>query len=103
MVIVTLPTSGSTIYTSLVGDSGFSILRRDSEKKYRLQYQSKSQQYRFNFPFQLGWKQNGDGPRIAANEKHEVQQDDIVLVATDGVLDNLEPIDVGSSDGRWRP
>lgn len=93
LVIVTFPQDESRIYTSLVGDSGYCILRKgeNDNKKYSLFYESKSQQRRFNFPYQLGWSLNGDSPRVANNADHEVKEGDIVILATDGVLDNLDP------------
>lgn len=91
LVIVTFPEEEKRIYTSLVGDSGYCILRKDDQGRYQVIFESKSQQRRFNFPMQLGWNTNGDNPRVAKNEEHDVNSGDLVILGTDGVLDNLDP------------
>lgn len=90
LVVVTLPKSDSKVHYSYVGDSGFVILRKTEDGKFTVVHASKSQQRRFNFPYQLGWNQNGDHPSIANKGSHDVQNEDILVVATDGVLDNLD-------------
>lgn len=90
LVVVTLPGNENKIYSSLVGDSGFCILRKRENGDYFIVFQSKSQQRRFNFPMQLGWNLNGDNPMVAANSSHEVKHDDIVILGTDGLLDNID-------------
>lgn len=90
LVIVTLPSTENKVYSSLVGDSGFCILRKREDGNYFIVFQSKSQQRRFNFPMQLGWNLNGDNPNVAVNASHDVSHDDIVIVGTDGLLDNLD-------------
>ena len=91
LVVVTLPTDGAKIYSSYIGDSGYCILRETRSSVYEVVFQSKSQQRRFNFPYQLGWEQNGDHPESALNLSHDVKHQDIVVLGTDGVLDNLDP------------
>lgn len=95
--MVTLPKSESKIYYSYVGDSGFVILRKREDGKFAVVYASQSQQRRFNFPYQLGWNLNGDHPSVSQNGSHPVQHEDILVVATDGVLDNIDPQGVSSN------
>jgi protein phosphatase PTC7 len=51
-------------------------------------HQSKEQQRRFNFPYQIGLQ--GDPPHIAVEFKHTVNNNDIIVVGSDGLFDNLE-------------
>ena len=100
LVIVSLPAVESKLYTAYIGDSGYCILRRGSSQDYEVLFQSKSQQRNFNFPYQLGWSTNGDHPDLAVELSHDVQHHDIVIVSTDGVLDNLDPVSVQSNKHR---
>jgi len=43
-------------------------------------------------PFQLGT--NGDEPSSAVENEHEIEDNDIIVLASDGVLDNLYDSDV---------
>jgi protein phosphatase PTC7 len=89
LVVVTLQMDGPMLHSSYVGDSGFCILRKAEDGAYAIVFQSLSQQRRFNFPMQLGWNLNGDSPLVAINGTHEVKSDDIVIVGSDGLLDNI--------------
>ena len=62
-------------------------------------FKSKPQQYSFNFPYQVGTA--GDGSMLQRNlgidaleKEHKVQDYDIVIVATDGLWDNLFDKDI---------
>ena len=95
-VVVTLPSDENKIYTSYVGDSGYCILRlnSNSEEVVSLVHESTAQQRRFNFPYQLGWGRNGDHPEVALNFSHEVKNGDLIILGTDGLFDNLAPQNV---------
>ena len=74
--------------TSYIGDSSYLLLRPNKttqvlEKVYR----SKEQQHRFNFPFQVG--SIGDEPSSALAFTHIVEENDVLILGTDGVFDNL--------------
>eukprot|EP00934_Nitzschia_sp_Nitz4_P000426 Nitzschia sp. Nitz4//scaffold241_size29735//20649//21683//NITZ4_008029-RA/size29735-processed-gene-0.14-mRNA-1//-1//CDS//3329543784//426//frame0 len=76
-----------------VGDSGYSIHRRDPEdpSKLSVHFVSEAGQKMFNFPYQLGGK-NGDQVKDVATElKHTLEPNDIIVVFSDGVSDNLVP------------
>ena len=72
-----------------LGDSGYMILRpkadsSDLEKTFR----SKEQQHRFNAPYQTGMRYHSP-KTLAFDSEHLVQHNDIVVMGTDGVYDNL--------------
>ena len=62
------------------------IFRQNKNQLERV-FESESQTYSFNFPKQCGT--NCDLPFEAKDNEHEVLQNDIVVLASDGVLDNL--------------
>ena len=88
-----------------LGDSGFVILSpvdtvEGFGSKYRIKFKSDSQQYSFNFPYQITLAPpNGrasDTSDLTATDnslnppkKLSVEAGDIVLLMTDGVLDNI--------------
>lgn len=75
-----------------VGDSGFRIFRPPRRPAgplaLALTRASASQQHYFNCPFQLG-SGSGDSPSDGDTYVDTVAAGDIVVMATDGVLDNL--------------
>ena len=50
-------------------------------------FRSKEQTYEFDFPYQCG--QNCDLPYDAQDNKHQIEHNDIIVMGTDGVFDNL--------------
>ena len=78
-----------------VGDSGFHIFRpaEDDSRSMQLVAKSRSQQHAHNHPFQLAsWAAKmriRDLPSDGERYQHELLPGDIVLLTTDGVLDNL--------------
>ena len=74
---------GTVLYAANLGDSGFLLLRSG-----RIVYASPKMQHAFNFPFQLGSHQS-DPPGKAMLFKVPAQVGDVILLATDGVFDNL--------------
>jgi len=73
-----------------LGDSGYLILRPSFEKdnlQFKIFFKSEEQTHGFNFPFQVG--ENGDNPASAVLKQHEIQPYDIVILATDGLWDNV--------------
>lgn len=87
-----------TLEVANLGDSGFLQLRLNAVNAY-----SEPQTHAFNTPFQLslvppsvaarmaafGGAQLSDLPRDADVSQHHVRHGDILMLATDGVLDNL--------------
>lgn len=84
-------TSPDEITTLNVGDSGYSIHRRNDKDELELVFASEAGQKSFNFPYQLGG-QYGDEVKDVAVEKHHIlKQNDIIVVYSDGVSDNVFP------------
>ena len=89
--VVILNKDKCTVYTSNIGDSGFIIIR-----KGEVILRSREQQHYFNTPFQLSipppsYRNNVliDQPDVAQNAHVRVENGDVILLASDGVFDNL--------------
>lgn len=89
--ILVLNRENSTIYTANIGDSGFIVVR-----KGEIIHKSDEQQHYFNTPFQLSLPPPGnanqvlsDSPQSADRDSFPVEEGDVILVATDGVFDNV--------------
>lgn len=90
-----------------LGDSWFGVFRR-SKDSYKLVYSSKEQEHYFNAPLQLavipeyierharenGGRHFNDKPSSGDLYEVQLEKNDIVLFATDGVTDNIFPKDV---------
>ena len=72
-----------------LGDSGFMVFRNG-----KLLHRSEPQQRRFNCPFQLGNHANCERPDCAAESQLSVAAGDLVVLATDGLLDNMFDSDI---------
>lgn len=84
--LVYLYLSNEVLYTGVAGDSGYSILRFNSkEKKLMLKFRSEEQIISFNTPECI----NNTGFTKLHPSQHEVDEGDVVFVASDGVLDVL--------------
>ncbi|EKX34150.1 hypothetical protein GUITHDRAFT_147406 [Guillardia theta CCMP2712] len=74
-----------------VGDSGFMVVKPRSKQAhtYDMVYRTKEQQHRFNMPFQLSFGPYSDKPSSGDAWEYKANPGDVVLMATDGVWDNL--------------
>uniref|UniRef100_A0A7S4LJK5 Protein phosphatase n=1 Tax=Eutreptiella gymnastica TaxID=73025 RepID=A0A7S4LJK5_9EUGL len=75
--------NGDVLDVCNLGDSGCMIMRNNE-----ILYMSKEQTHGFNYPFQLG-AESQDSPMDADMSSHTITEGDFVLLATDGVFDNL--------------
>ncbi|CAG8495539.1 9999_t:CDS:2 [Paraglomus occultum] len=90
--ILTLSNDTGILNAAVLGDSAFLIIRNS-----RVHYQSASQQHQFNGPYQLAiipdrFYQPGcfsDTPSEADQSTHQLQDGDIILLATDGLYDSI--------------
>jgi protein phosphatase PTC7 len=73
--------------TANLGDSGFLVIR--DRAIYR---RSEEQQHSFNMPFQIGT--HGDSPGSAKCEQIATKEGDLIVVASDGLLDNVWDADI---------
>lgn len=71
-----------------LGDSGFVVVREG-----RIVCQSEPQQRGFNYPYQLG-THSRDYPEHADRYDFVLHENDTIVVATDGLFDNLFPQDI---------
>lgn len=89
--VIVLNRQTSTVYTANIGDSGFVVVRHGE-----VVHRSEEQQHYFNTPFQLSLPPPGhsglvlsDRPESADTSNFPVEDGDVILVATDGVFDNV--------------
>lgn len=89
--VLVLNRQNSTVYTANIGDSGFMVVRQGE-----IIHKSEEQQHYFNTPFQLSLPPPGhdhnvlsDSPDSADTLSFSVKKGDVILVATDGVFDNV--------------
>ena len=73
--------------TCNLGDSGYMIFRQESREVLKKIFRTKEQTYSFDFPYQCGT--HCDLPYDADDNLHDVSHNDVVVLATDGVLDNV--------------
>lgn len=71
----------NVLFTSLIGDSGYRIFRQTNNALETI-FVSEEHTRDFNFPYQIG--SEGDPPEIAVENKHEIKENDILLLGTDG-------------------
>lgn len=86
--ILILNRENNTISTANIGDSGYLVLRNG-----KVVHQSEEQTHYFNTPFQLSTPFINnvlrDQPESAQQQTFSVIDGDTILVATDGVFDNV--------------
>jgi len=86
LAVAYLDRDAPILRTSYIGDTRYAIYRK-IEGKWAIFYEAQEQQRRFNFPYQLG--RQADHPSVAWEFQHEVQDGDIVVLASDGLFDNM--------------
>ena len=86
-------TDPTTIQTLNVGDSGYSIHRRNenNEDGWDVVFASEPGQKRFNFPHQLGGQYGDEVNDVGVPKTHNLEPEDVIVVYSDGVSDNLFP------------
>lgn len=84
------------VYTANIGDSGFLLVRSG-----RIVHRSSQQTHYFNTPFQLSLvppaqreQVLSDSPESADTMEFEVFNGDLIIVATDGLFDNMSDTDI---------
>jgi len=79
---------GNNLIASNLGDSGVRIIRNGE-----VIFASQSQQHKFNLPYQLG-TESDDTPDSAEILKCTLQGEDIIVLGTDGLFDNMYDGDI---------
>eukprot|EP01022_Parablepharisma_sp_SALTPOND_P013276 TRINITY_DN17658_c1_g1_i2.p3 TRINITY_DN17658_c1_g1~~TRINITY_DN17658_c1_g1_i2.p3 ORF type:complete len:151 (+),score=9.88 TRINITY_DN17658_c1_g1_i2:998-1450(+) len=74
-----------------MGDSGYIIYRKVGKKLEEV-FHSEDLQHDFNLPYQVGT--GGDNPRMAHRDSHTLYPGDLVVLATDGLWDNVRTEEV---------
>eukprot|EP01017_Pseudomicrothorax_dubius_P022814 TRINITY_DN24620_c0_g1_i1.p1 TRINITY_DN24620_c0_g1~~TRINITY_DN24620_c0_g1_i1.p1 ORF type:complete len:292 (-),score=54.04 TRINITY_DN24620_c0_g1_i1:109-984(-) len=89
-VVLIIDEKEAILRTSYIGDSGYLILRKEGEGNdaLRVLFQSEEHCRSFNFPYQIGT--NSDPPNMSLTFSHEIKDNDLLVVASDGLWDNLE-------------
>ncbi|CDW91186.1 serine threonine family 2c [Stylonychia lemnae] len=87
------PQRPDVLNTANLGDSGYAIFRV-VDQQLELYYRSKEQQHGYDFPFQCGT--NGDPTSDAETQEHTLKDNDILVVGSDGLFDNLYNNDIQS-------
>jgi len=89
--LMMLSHSDLKLYTTNIGDSGFLVVRRGE-----VVHRSHEQQHYFNTPFQLSLPPTelqsqvlADRPESADQYEFSVEDGDVILLATDGLFDNV--------------
>jgi len=91
------------LYVTQLGDSKVLVIR---PKNKEIIYETKEQWHWFDCPMQLGTNSPDEPDAIAVMDKVKIEEDDVVLAMSDGVVDNLwehEVVDnVVDSLEKWR-
>jgi len=78
------------LFARNLGDSGFMVIRPSAPAALQLVARSNEQQSSFNCPYQLAFESsNSHEPRDSDAYNVQLQAGDIVVLATDGLFDNL--------------
>ena len=97
-ILLTPPTSPffPQLRIAHVGDCLISLIRHNE-----LVFRSSEQQHKFNYPFQLGPQSATTPVKDAFRIDLTVQEGDVIVVASDGMGDNLWDEDVLEEAKRW--
>ncbi len=85
-VTAAIDESAPLLYAANLGDSGYMLLRKNG-LDLDIVFRTEEQQHSFNFPYQVGT--GGDDPTKADDKVHEVLDNDILILGSDGLFDNL--------------
>lgn len=91
--IIVFNRDSNYLHTANLGDSGFVVVRSN-----KIVHRSREQQHYFNSPFQMAILPNmseptnlfNDSPEAAELSSFEVSEGDFIVIATDGLWDNLD-------------
>ena len=89
MIVKLKGDKADTLSTCILGDSGFIIFRVRDEDSTKLKqiFRSKTQEHKPLLPYQCGT--GCDSPSVALEEEISVQMDDIIVMGSNGLFDNI--------------
>eukprot|EP01026_Neomeris_dumetosa_P017453 TRINITY_DN1669_c0_g3_i2.p1 TRINITY_DN1669_c0_g3~~TRINITY_DN1669_c0_g3_i2.p1 ORF type:complete len:488 (+),score=54.45 TRINITY_DN1669_c0_g3_i2:257-1720(+) len=82
----TINTNTGRLQIANLGDSGVMVINTDNQK---IKYRTSQQEHEFGYPFQLGHHSNADKPENARLATLLLDPQDVVVMGTDGLFDNL--------------
>ena len=85
-VIAYLDRENPILRTSYIGDSIYVIYRKQ-EGKWRILHEAEEHQRAFNYPYQISYEKKNKENYLEFS--HQVEENDIVVVGSDGLFDNL--------------
>jgi protein phosphatase PTC7 len=98
LVVCKLDSQQNILRSAVLGDSGFMIVRGlKGTGEPKIVFRSLQQEHQFGYPFQLGHHERSDFPKDAMILEHDVEQDDVIMMATDGLFDNLADQDIADA------
>lgn len=87
-------TQDKQLKTCNIGDSGYLLLRRGESGNLESVFRSTSQQHYFNCPYQFGIHNKKPPSDQAFSTVHLIEENDILVLGTDGLWDNLFDQDI---------
>lgn len=93
--LVTVDPYNGVVHGANLGDSGLFVINKSD-----VVYQTTEQQYSFNAPYQLAILPEGfessfnTTPAMADTFLHNLKDGDVIVLATDGLLDNVFPREI---------
>eukprot|EP01025_Chloroclados_australasicus_P050108 TRINITY_DN5728_c0_g1_i1.p1 TRINITY_DN5728_c0_g1~~TRINITY_DN5728_c0_g1_i1.p1 ORF type:complete len:542 (-),score=48.91 TRINITY_DN5728_c0_g1_i1:1643-3139(-) len=84
--IATVDTNTGRFNIANLGDSGLLVINTQTQQ---IKYRTSQLEHEFGFPFQLGHHSNADKPESARLATLRLDQDDVIVMGTDGLFDNL--------------
>lgn len=88
--LLTVNTKQGLLHSANMGDSGFIVIgRRVSRPETHVIFRSPQQEHSFGHPVQLGHHKAADWPEVAMLETIQVFPGDVIVMGTDGLLDNV--------------
>lgn len=89
--LAALDQESGILHTTSLGDSACLVVRGiDGTGLPSIAFRTKAMEHSFGYPFQLGHHATTDSPTDASVSSFTVQHGDYILVATDGLVDNLD-------------
>lgn len=92
------------LYAANLGDSGLLLLRPSADNEFAIKFRTNQLEHDFGTPFQLGHHLTTDGVEHCDVVSLALRRDDVIVMGTDGLLDNLNDHEIAAEvvAGRMR-